>query len=268
MAHRTPEFEESLAFLRRFAVIALLGLIGVAALVPGVLDSIDEIGLQNLPDFPVPVLTLLSIINPAFLVIAAAAVGALVAPRVGLGSLLADRAGRVGDTGDEPAATDKTPGIGVALLAGVAAGLLLMAAGTLAPFPAQLAAAPEAGAGFRDALLNALYGGLGEEVIARWGLLTLLAWAFNRFRNTGTIEASRMWPAILVTALLFGIFQLPTTMGAAPLTAGLVGWTVALNGLTGVLYGWLYWRHSLEAAMVAHFVTLLFFPVASLLGLA
>ena len=77
-----------------------------------------------------------------------------------------------------------------------------------------------------------------------------------------------MWPAILVTALLFGIFQLPTTMGAAPLTAGLVGWTVALNGLTGVLYGWLYWRHSLEAAMVAHFVTLLFFPVAGLLGIA
>jgi membrane protease YdiL (CAAX protease family) len=28
--------------------------------------------------------------------------------------------------------------------------------------------------------------------------------------------------------------------------------TVLLNAVVGVLFGWLYWRRSLEAAMVAH----------------
>src|SRR5690625_3444533 len=196
---RTPEQEEALAFLRRFASIALLGLAGVAATIPGILQSIDQIGRQNFPDLPIPVLVLLSTVNPAFLVIAAAAIGALVAPRVGLTSRLVNWAQDRGGASAETSANGRALGseLGMGGIAGIATGILLLAAGALAPFPAPLAAVSEAGDGLWNSLSNALYGGLTEEVIARWGLLTLLAWALSRFRSTGEVASGRMWTAIL-----------------------------------------------------------------------
>ena len=37
------------------------------------------------------------------------------------------------------------------------------------------------------------------------------------------------------------------------LTPLVIARTLVLNGLAGVVFGWLYWRRGLLAAMVAHF---------------
>jgi membrane protease YdiL (CAAX protease family) len=60
------------------------------------------------------------------------------------------------------------------------------------------------------------------------------------------------WAAIGVSAVLFGVGHLPALAQAVGLTPALIARTVLLNAVAGVAFGWLYWRRSLEAAMVAH----------------
>lgn len=40
-----------------------------------------------------------------------------------------------------------------------------------------------------------------------------------------------------------------------PLTSIVVVRALVLNGIAGLLFGWLYWRRGLEAAVIAHFAT-------------
>lgn len=61
-----------------------------------------------------------------------------------------------------------------------------------------------------------------------------------------------MWTAIVVSAVLFGVGHIPALAQAVSLTPALVARTVLLNAVAGFLFGWLYWRRSLEVAMVAH----------------
>jgi membrane protease YdiL (CAAX protease family) len=61
-----------------------------------------------------------------------------------------------------------------------------------------------------------------------------------------------MWGAIILAAVLFGVGHLPAVSAIAPLTSMLVMRTVLLNALGGIVFGWLFWRRSLESAMLAH----------------
>ena len=61
-----------------------------------------------------------------------------------------------------------------------------------------------------------------------------------------------MWPAIVISAVLFGVGHLPALGQSVDLTPALIIRTVLLNAIAGILLGWLYWRRSLEAAMIAH----------------
>ena len=38
-----------------------------------------------------------------------------------------------------------------------------------------------------------------------------------------------------------------------PLTPLVITRAILLNGIGGVVFGWLYWKRGLEAAMIAHF---------------
>ncbi|HIC89514.1 MAG TPA: CPBP family intramembrane metalloprotease [Anaerolineae bacterium] len=62
-----------------------------------------------------------------------------------------------------------------------------------------------------------------------------------------------MWTANVLTALLFGAGHLPTLAMLAPLTVMLVVRTVLLNSIAGIVFGWLYWRRGLLAAIASHF---------------
>lgn len=60
------------------------------------------------------------------------------------------------------------------------------------------------------------------------------------------------WTAIILVAVLFGLGHLPTTSAMAPLTQMLVVRAVVLNAIAGIVFGYLYWKRGLEAAMLAH----------------
>lgn len=255
-------------FRRRFVSLFLLGLVGVASLPLALVPLLRHHPLPpGAPKLPLPALVAISMINPILYLAGAVALGAKFAPRVGLVSYVARRA----ETGLPvwPALRGEVRGavVGGLLVAGATALLDLAFAPFLGAAWARAAAqADEGGAG---ALVSGvLYGGITEELMLRWGVLSFLLWLGTRLPARGDPRPGPgvAWGAILVAALLFGAGHLPAVAALAPLTPALVARTVLLNALGGAFFGWLYWRRSLEAAMVAHASTHVGFAVVSLLG--
>ena len=153
---------------------------------------------------------------------------------------------------------------------GVLAGLAIVGLSlVLDPLlPPPLHALPKGGASAAwKGLLASFYGGIGEEVLLRLFLMTLLVWLVARLRRRPP-GAALYWIAIAIAALLFGAGHLPAAAGLWPLTAIVVLRTLVLNGVAGLVFGWLYWRRGLEAAMCAHFCADLVLHVASPLLMA
>jgi hypothetical protein len=110
--------------------------------------------------------------------------------------------------------------------------------------------------GFDPSLLvRVLYGGVTEELLLRWGAMTLLLWLFARGARRRHARPGRLAAAAAIagSALLFGLGHLPTIVAyGGTLSTDVVAWTLAGNGLFGVLTGILFRRYGLEAAMLAH----------------
>lgn len=103
--------------------------------------------------------------------------------------------------------------------------------------------------------LASLAGGVIEELIFRLGFMTALVWlcaSLLRRRQSGT---AALWTANLLAAVPFALVHLANAAGLGiPLTVGLVTLVVILNGTAGLLFGWLYFRHGIETAILAHIV--------------
>src|SRR5207244_8185742 len=101
-------------------------------------------------------------------------------------------------------------------------------------------------------LLASLYGGIDEEILLRLGVMTLLVWLIWRItRRHGRPGPGVIWTANVLAAVLFGLGHLPATAAVLPLTALVIVRAIVLNGLAGVVFGWLYWRRGLLVAMPA-----------------
>lgn len=106
-----------------------------------------------------------------------------------------------------------------------------------------------------------LYGGVVEEVLFRWGLMSMLVWA--GIALTGKADVFVMWSAIMLTGLLFGLGHIPAYInyGCKSTPVLLLG-ILGLNMLASLIFGWLFWLHGLEAAMFAHaFLHLVWYPI-------
>lgn len=94
-------------------------------------------------------------------------------------------------------------------------------------------------------------GGVLEEIVFRWGALSLIAWV--GLRLTGEITPTLQWISILGAALAFGAAHLPGAAGlGGDLKPSVVLVGLALNGWLGLVAGWLVWHWGLVAAIVAH----------------
>jgi len=101
------------------------------------------------------------------------------------------------------------------------------------------------------------YGGVSEEILLRLFALSLFAWICRFVDRTpeGHPGLGALWVANVLAAILFGLGHLPATLAVAglPLNALVITRALLLNGLLGLVFGWLYWTFGLEAAMVSHF---------------
>jgi CAAX prenyl protease-like protein len=198
---------------------------------------------------PLPLLVLGAVINSTIEVGLAVGLGLLVAREVGLRSPISEAIASGGDVRvairavDVPRAT--VLGVGSAIVV-----ILLDAAvfGTIAASIASSGAArPSRFVGF----LASFEGGITEEILLRLFVMSVIAWTLSRVWRQR--PAGIFWAANVAAAVLFGLLHVPATAALVPLTPLVVVRAIVLNGLVGVVAGWLYWRRGLESAMVAHF---------------
>lgn len=230
------------------------GTLGAVAVTVGLLPQLSA----NMPlPGPLWLIMIASSAQSALLVALAVWGGVTLAPAVGLRAPAFEAAAL-----RRPIMTALKPQILPGLIAGVPGGLLLFASLRLSPAP--IAALQ----GHFTPPLHArvLYGGITEEVLLRWGLMTVFTWLAWRFvqRKNGAVKAGLVWLAIAASALLFGAGHLPLAhFLIGSLNGPVVLFVVGLNAAFGFLFGWLYWRHGLESAMVAHAVAHLVSYVAA-----
>ena len=86
-------------------------------------------------------------------------------------------------------------------------------------------------------------------------VMSLLVWLGRFLSKTpeGKPTSVVFWIANILAAVLFGLGHLPATALLIPLTPLVVTRAIVLNGLLGVVFGWLYWKRGLESAMLSHF---------------
>jgi hypothetical protein len=107
--------------------------------------------------------------------------------------------------------------------------------------------------GVLGGLLASAGAAVAEEVWVRLGLMTVLVWLFTRGSRSSAVRPAVAWTANLFAALAFGLLHLPQLAQYGAASAIGISGTMLGNGVVGVAYGWLYWRHSLLAAMLGHF---------------
>lgn len=235
-------------------------LVGVVSLL---LVPFEEIAPAT--GFPPLAVRALSIIQPAILTLLFVLLGNVLAPRVGLDAPLV-RDWAAGQTGASVLRRQIGP---AAVVAAAVAVVLVAYSSAVVPrmieqpgselFARFVAAGP-------PLATKLLYGGLTEELLTRWGLMSLFAWIGWRLAGKpAATPAWIFWAAIALSALLFAAAHLPllfALLGDPPL------WMVAAvmlgNTVPGLLFGWLFWRRGIEAAIIAHAAAHLFSTAAQL----
>jgi hypothetical protein len=258
--------ENSNAIAKKTYNWRLLGILMVMVLVSVILITPYSLSLQSATlataKLPMPLIILLPIqwLETTILYGTLAAIGMFIANRIGLGLPFLESwlAGKPDWAGVRKFALP-------AIIAGVLAAIVIIVLDSVV-FGPQLSAelkqlkitlpasslVPPAWEGF----LASFYGGTTEEILLRLFALSIFAW-IGRFVNRapdGRPGQIALWVANILSAILFGLGHLPATAAAGlPMDTLVITRAIVLNGLIGLVCGWFYWKHGLEAAMVSHF---------------
>jgi membrane protease YdiL (CAAX protease family) len=240
-----------------FFILLAASVFGVIAILPYVLElQAGTLATINLP-IPLPLLLSLQVLQNAVLFAVAIFIGLVLANRIGLGLPILEAK----LAGESVAARIKAILL-PSILLGVAASILIIALDVFVFQPGMLAQLGSAANALQTAqpaawkgLLASFYGGINEEILLRLCFLTLLAWLGKFISHTpeGRPTLLVLWIANILAAILFGLGHLPATAILIPLTPLVIVRAVILNGLAGVVFGYLYWTRGLESAMLSHF---------------
>lgn len=250
-----------LRFSWRVALVLVLAIpLAMLAVLPYTLTI--QGGLPAELPMPLWLLLTIQIGTQALIIGAIAIVGLFLASRCGLGAPIL-----TGLLHGEPAG-DRVRGMLLPSIAlGIAGGIVVIAADAALFGPLLAEEMNRLGIGIPasqlmppawQGLLASFYGGIVEEIMLRLGLMTLIAWILKWFWHTPPPNprpaGGAVWTANIIAAVLFGLAHLPATFALGlPPDALVISRAIILNGVIGVIAGWLYWRHGIESAMVAHF---------------
>jgi membrane protease YdiL (CAAX protease family) len=96
-----------------------------------------------------------------------------------------------------------------------------------------------------------LYGGITEEILMRFGLMTFIVWI--AFKIVKEKRPQIYWTGIIISALIFAVGHFPVAfyaVGNPSLT--LLVYILLGNTIGGIIFGYLYWKRGLESAFIAH----------------
>lgn len=163
----------------------------------------------NLPiaegDLPLPVIKLLNLISPTFLLSIAVLAGVDLAPRVGFSAPFAEAVA----SGSSQKLTVIQAQVIPGLLGGVLGAVVIFGWSLLwkPSLPSDFLAKAEQFSKGSPLLMRLLYGGITEEIMLRWGLLTALVWLLWRLlqKAEGTPNVKYVVLAITISAVIFGL---------------------------------------------------------------
>jgi hypothetical protein len=227
-------------------LLSILGLIGTASLLTMDFPLPAEIEATLTDSFTPAQIKLLLLINPAILVIVAVIVGTMLYQKVNLRMPIIEN--WIG-INKEPLNVAKILKSGI--IGGIIAGIVVVLVVLL--FKPMMVAEYEKLSQSIQLSLAArfLYGGITEEILLRFGLMTLVVWLSTKILK-GTKPAA-YWIGIVLAAVLFAIGHFPAVYGVIE-NPGFILLTYVFIGNTvgGLIFGWLYWNKGLESAFVAH----------------
>ena len=115
--------------------------------------------------------------------------------------------------------------------------------------------------------LASFYGGVAEEILLRFFLVSMFTFLLLKFRRKSNERSIRsaFLIAIILSAILFGIGHLPAIAMDASMNTLIVIRVILVNSLGGIVFGMIFWKWGLSAAMLSHFsadlVILVIFPL-------
>ena len=221
------------------------GFIGVLSLFPAVKQMLQMAPVE-LP-LPIEALTAINLLQSTIFLLLALVIGAVFAHKVDLRVPLLEPDGSVG----------LRQQLFPAIIGGVISAVIIvilsgMMMGSLPP------RFIEVGAAFTPPWYTRIfYGGITEELLMRWGVMSLLVWLSYKLlqRDEQPPKALHYWLGIVLAALLFGAGHLPAALTlAGSLTPQLLLYILLNNTLFGLVAGWLFWRYGLGCAIAAHMI--------------
>lgn len=244
---------------KTFLLLWIATVLSTLAVLPYALE-LQSAALANiLATVSLPVFIVLQTVQYAIIFAIMIFAGMFFASRVGLGTPILDSLTQGDSVSDKVRAV-----LPLGVIVGVLSALAIMALEILYFQPAMMkelgstatalnlqTSQPAAWKGF----LASFYGGIAEEVQLRLFAMSLLVWLgrFIRRSSDGTPTRAVFWTANILAAALFGFGHLPAVATLVPLTPLVIARTLVLNGSIGIIFGWLYWKRGLEAAIIAHF---------------
>ena len=255
--------------IKLFLILLTAGLLGVFSFLLVDLSALIAIlpipGGTEIPPIT-PGLKILSLVQPSVILLVAVLVGVALASKVGLTSPVAEAAA----SGTDLVSALK-PQIVPGIIGGLTGGVVIVLVSSLwKPFlPTEVVALLAEFGKLVPLPTRVLYGGITEELLLRWGLMTFLLWATWRLfqKKENKPKSAHFVVAILISSIVFGIGHLPIAFLLFPqATTTLIIFIVAANSLFGLIAGYLYWKKGLESAMISHMLAHVVMLTASYFG--
>lgn len=103
-----------------------------------------------------------------------------------------------------------------------------------------------------------LYGGISEEVIARWGLMNLVTFFSLLFAQQVSHHAV-VTASLFISSLMFAVGQIPAYIAAGCVASRRFAYSFVLLSLCqSLVFGLVFWQYGLIASIMAHVLFHLF----------
>jgi len=223
----------------KFWILFTLALVSAILVLPYALNL--ESSLLSNAQVPMALIIIASVIQSSIIFAVAVYLGGILSRKIGFGLPLLE-------AWINKKKIDYNKTLGISIISGLAVGLIIVILDKVVFTQVVPAANVPRWQGF----LASFYGGIGEEILMRCFLLSLLIFiivkVFKRKPNPAII-----WSSIFFVSVAFGLGHLPATAAITAITASVVLRAIVLNGIGGMVFGWLYWKKGLESAIIAHF---------------